>query len=170
MKLKRIVWVVLLLAAVCVHLDIVAEGWLVNVLISLSAVAVVVWVLLTDDNLGLEHLFLIPVLYIGLEPLVTDYTTSAYTDEVKLLSWKFSQDEYGTGTVELKLRNDGDRDISFMNYVVRITAESSDSELIESGIVTDLYAESNKKETFLILEPEFEPDDIDFEIESINFK
>ena len=171
MNFKRFGLLVLLVAGIAIHFRYIPDlGWLVDVFFALITLGYFGFLLLTEEKIGLDHLTILPLVYFGIAPFIENYASNKYEDEIRLVSWQFHPNESWAGTIDVKLENKGNRDIDYLEYQITLTSNSSEYKIVESGFIMDFHSDTRKTERIILTEAGFEPNDIEFKTESINFK
>jgi hypothetical protein len=171
MSVKRLLLVVLLVAGVAIHFHYVPDlGWLTDVIFAIITLGYLGFLLVTEKKVGLDHLMILPLVYLGVAPFIESYAADKYEDEIRLVSWKFHPKESWAGTLDVTLENKGNRDIDYLEYQITLTSISSEYKIVESGFIIDFHSDTRKTETIILTEADFEPSDIEFNTESIKFK
>jgi len=145
-----------------------SSSFLNNILFPGVVVIYGIYVLMTGEKLGLADLMLLPVLYIGLEPLVDGFSSNSYESDIVFSKWEFVDEGYNP-QVRFHIENIGDKDISSLRYTARMSSDAESMDVSQSGVILDFKSETKKGE-FVRVEDQFIPDDVVFEIEEITFE
>jgi len=168
MNRKRIGLVVIVILAVSAQITMFSSSFLNNILFPGVVVIYGIYVLMTGEKLGLADLMLLPVLYIGLEPLVDGFSSNSYESDIVFSKWEFVDEGYNP-QVRFHIENIGDKDISSLRYTARMSSDAESMDVSQSGVILDFKSETKKGE-FVRVEDQFIPDDVVFEIEEITFE